>query len=74
DYRGTGDDLSMAWKVHQAADFIAMTSHFATAMLVLRLMGNHSIEADELQLRFNNPLTLVENGGDYVQLTPQEDS
>ncbi|KAK6041620.1 hypothetical protein COOONC_20875 [Cooperia oncophora] len=73
DYRGTGDDLSFAWKVHQTADFIALISHFATAMLVIRLMGNDIVEADELQLRFNNPLTLEENG-DYLQLRPQEDS
>ncbi|VDM71394.1 unnamed protein product [Strongylus vulgaris] len=26
DYRGTGDDLSLAWKVHQTADFIALGS------------------------------------------------
>ncbi|KAK6026536.1 hypothetical protein OSTOST_07483 [Ostertagia ostertagi] len=73
DYRGTGDDLSFAWKVHQTADFIALISHFATAMLVIRLMGNDAVEADELQLRFNNPLTSEENG-DYLQLRPQEDS
>uniref|UniRef100_A0A7I4Y7Y3 GPI ethanolamine phosphate transferase 2 n=1 Tax=Haemonchus contortus TaxID=6289 RepID=A0A7I4Y7Y3_HAECO len=73
DYRGTGDDLSFAWKVHQIADFVSLTSHFVTALLVIRLMGNDTEEADELQLQFNNPLTL-ESNGDYSQLRPQEDS
>ncbi|KHJ81123.1 hypothetical protein OESDEN_19191 [Oesophagostomum dentatum] len=73
DYRGTGDDLSMAWKVHQTADFIALASHFATAILVIRMMGNAVTEADVEELRFNNPLTLEENG-DYLQLRRQDDS
>ncbi|KAK6734291.1 hypothetical protein RB195_017833 [Necator americanus] len=73
DYRGTGDDLSVAWKVHQTADFIALASHFTTAMLVIRLMGNSILEADADELRFNNPLTLEENG-DYLQLRHQEES
>ncbi|VDM58011.1 unnamed protein product [Angiostrongylus costaricensis] len=29
DYRGTGDDLSVAWKVHQTADFFALISTFS---------------------------------------------
>ncbi|RCN39572.1 hypothetical protein ANCCAN_14470 [Ancylostoma caninum] len=73
DYRGTGDDLSFAWKVHQTADFIALSSHFATAMLVIRLMGNALADANADELRFNNPLTIEENG-DYLQLRHQEES
>lgn len=37
------------------------------------MMGNDSVEADELHLRFNNPLT-IEESGDYLQLRHQEDS
>ncbi|VDK68959.1 unnamed protein product [Cylicostephanus goldi] len=73
DYRGTGEDLSPAWKVHQIADFIAMGSHFATAVLTIRLMGNSIAEPDADELRFNNPLTLEENG-DYLQLRHQEET
>ncbi|WKX96478.1 hypothetical protein Q1695_012708 [Nippostrongylus brasiliensis] len=73
DYRGTGDDLSFAWKVHQTADFIALICNFSTAMLVIRMMADDRAEPDELQLRFNNPLTLEEQDG-YLQLRHQEDS
>ncbi|KAL6735138.1 hypothetical protein Aduo_005610 [Ancylostoma duodenale] len=73
DYRGTGDDLTFAWKVHQTADFIALSSHFATAVLVIRLMGNAIADANADELRFNNPLTLEENGN-YLQLRHQEES
>ncbi|EYB84406.1 hypothetical protein Y032_0317g2325 [Ancylostoma ceylanicum] len=73
DYRGTGDDLSFAWKVHQTADFIALSGHFVTALLVIRLMGNDVAYVNVDELSFNNPLTLEENG-DYLQLRPQEES
>ncbi|VDO93241.1 unnamed protein product [Heligmosomoides polygyrus] len=73
DYRGTGDDMTFAWKIHHTADFVALICYFCTAMIVIRMMGNDSVEADELHLRFNNPLT-IEESGDYLQLRHQEDS
>ncbi|CAJ0606695.1 unnamed protein product [Cylicocyclus nassatus] len=73
DYRGTGDELSADWKVHHIAEFIAMGSHFATAVLTIRLMGNSIEEPDADELRFNNPLTL-EASGDYLQLRHQEET
>ncbi|KJH44329.1 hypothetical protein DICVIV_09645, partial [Dictyocaulus viviparus] len=71
DYRGTGDDLSVAWKIHQTADFFALISHFATAMIVIRLMANRcEADTDDLQL-FNNPLT-TELENDYLQFRLQD--
>ncbi|KAJ1373270.1 hypothetical protein KIN20_035629 [Parelaphostrongylus tenuis] len=71
DYRGTGDDLTVAWKVHQTADFITLISHFATAVLVIRLMSRCESDSDDLQL-FNNPLSL-DGEDDYLQFRLQDD-
>ncbi|CAI4232860.1 unnamed protein product [Auanema sp. JU1783] len=73
DYRGTGDDLSLQWRIHTAVDYLSLFSTLITmiCLLHIRAIGKPQLERlEDIDMDFNNPLhaNRAENGGNSYQV------
>ncbi|CAJ0572315.1 unnamed protein product, partial [Mesorhabditis spiculigera] len=79
DYRGTGEDLNVIWKLHHFVEVLTAFGYFFTAILVLRI--ENVIRPDPLRenydvLDFDNPLAAEMQDSElnegYIQLRQEE--